>query len=399
LRDEYVFPETGEKFAAQIQARLTQGAYDAITDAHVFAQTLVADLYEVAIDLHLTVQYDPAWAERLAQPKPEGDAAPDFLRLVALRENNYGFRKVEQLAGNIGYIDLRMFIPSEYGGETAVAAMNWVANTDALIFDLRQNRGGNPSMIQLITSYLFPPEPKHLNSFYVRRANTSQQFWTLPHVPGRRMPDVPVYVLTSGRTGSAAEEFTYNLKNMRRATIVGETTIGAAHPTDFRAVGEGFVLGLPYGRAVNPITETNWEGVGVEPDIAVPAEDALKTAHLHALERLIAASPDEERTRRLQWDWQTVQSAYNPVLVDETILSRYVGEYGNREFRLENGAPVLKLKTHGTCYKLTPLTETLFAMDEGARIQLISEDGQMATTKMIVRYRDNPQETVIPRTE
>jgi C-terminal processing protease CtpA/Prc len=152
-------------------------------------------------------------------------------------------------------------------------------------------------MLQLLCSYLFGGESVHLNDLYWREGDRTQQFWTLPWVPGTRYgKDKPVYVLTSSRTFSAAEEFTYNLKNLKRATIVGETTGGGAHPGGVRRITDHFGIWLPNGRAINPITKTNWEGVGIEPHIKVPAEQALAAAHLDALQK-IRASATEQRHR------------------------------------------------------------------------------------------------------
>ena len=153
--------------------------------------------------------------------------------LAQLRRENFYFERVERLDGNVGYLDFRQFVDARLAGATAVAAMNFLSNCDAIIIDLRQNGGGEPSMIQLLTSYFFD-EPKHINSFYVRYSDSIEQFWTQAYVPGKKMPDVPLYVLTSSYTFSGAEEFTYNLKNLKRATIIGETTGGGAHPVSDR---------------------------------------------------------------------------------------------------------------------------------------------------------------------
>jgi C-terminal processing protease CtpA/Prc len=170
-----------------------------------------------------------------------------------------------------------MFADPQLCGATAAAAMNFLAGTRAIIFDLRANGGGDPAMVALLSSYLFA-EPTHLNDLWERKTGTTQQFWTLPYVPGRRMDGKPVYVLTSHRTFSGAEEFAYNLKNLKRATIVGEVTGGGAHPVSPHRIDDHFVIGVPFARAVNPISKTNWEGTGVEPDVKVAAADALDTA-------------------------------------------------------------------------------------------------------------------------
>lgn len=142
----------------------------------------------------------------------------------------------------------------------------------------RDNGGGSPGMVAFVSSYLFDKRT-HLNDLWTRRTKETKQFWTRDTVPGRRFGGTkPVYVLTSAHTFSGAEEFTYNLKNLKRATIIGEVTGGGAHPVAGHRIDEHFMIGVPFTRAINPITHTNWEGVGVKPDIAVPANEALETA-------------------------------------------------------------------------------------------------------------------------
>ena len=172
--------------------------------------------------------------------------------------------------------------------------MNFVANTDALIFDLRQNGGGDPVMVALICSYLFGDKPVHLNDLYWRKGDHTDEFWTKPNVAGKRYGDKDIYILTSSRTFSGAEEFSYNLKNLKRATIVGETTGGGAHPGGTVRLHEHFGVFVPIGRAISPITKTNWEGTGVEPDVKVSKEQALKTAYLMALNKQSERAKDED---------------------------------------------------------------------------------------------------------
>ena len=155
--------------------------------------------------------------------------------------------------------------------------MNFVAVSRALIVDLRENGGGSPAMVAYISSYLFDSRT-HLNNLWTRRTDRIDEFWTRD-VSGRRFGgEKPVYVLTSSRTFSGAEEFSYNLKSLKRATIIGETTGGGAHPVSGHAIGDHFMMGVPFARAINPITKTNWEGTGVAADVKVPAADALTTA-------------------------------------------------------------------------------------------------------------------------
>ena len=184
---------------------------------------------------------------------------------------------MEILEGNIGYLKFDFFADPDECGPTAIAAMNFLAHVDAIIFDLRENGGGDPRMVAFVSTYLFD-NPTHLNDLYDRKKDETTQYWTLPYVPGTRLADTPAFVLTSKGTFSGAEEFTYNLKNLKRATIIGETTGGGAHPVSGHRIDDHFMIGVPFARAVNPISKTNWEGTGVAPDVEAKAADALDVA-------------------------------------------------------------------------------------------------------------------------
>jgi hypothetical protein len=284
LNENYVFPDVAKKMDQAIRDRQHHNDYDSFSSAQKFAEKLGDDLREVSHDKHLRVMYI---ASTIPPEQPNHEPSKEDMerQRAFLARTNFGFEKVERMVGNVGYLDLRGFQPAAFVGDTAAAAMNFLANTEALIIDLRQNGGGDPATVALISSYLFGPEPVHLNDLYWRPSNETHQWWTLPYVPCKRLAGIDVYVLTSQRTFSAAEEFTYNLKNLKRATIVGETTGGGAHPGGPHRINDHFAVGVPSGRAINPISNTNWEGTGVEPDVKVPADRALKTAHLMALEK------------------------------------------------------------------------------------------------------------------
>jgi C-terminal processing protease CtpA/Prc len=191
---------------------------------------------------------------------------------------NCGFVKAEQLDGNIGYVKFNGFFDVDACGPTASAAMSFVAGTRALIVDLRDNGGGSPAMVSYIASYLFSTRT-HLNDIWDRGTGKTEEFWTRDDIPGRRFGgEKPVYVLTAARTFSGAEEFAYDLQTQKRATIVGEVTGGGAHPVGGRRIDEHFIIGVPGARAINPVTHTDWEGVGIQPDVKVPAADALDAA-------------------------------------------------------------------------------------------------------------------------
>ncbi|RXI96457.1 hypothetical protein DS745_22365 [Anaerobacillus alkaliphilus] len=279
LVKDYVFPELAKEIGIEIVSKLQNGDYDTINDAEAFSKALTDDIQTVSKDRHLRVTVTAE--EKVVENKvSEKEMMEEYYGIS--KANNYGFFKIERLPGNIGYIELRNFEDPTTAGETATHAMNFVANTEALIFDLRKNGGGSPGMVALLTTYLFE-QPVHLNNFYTRAGDRTIQSWTLPHVPGKRFVNKPVHILTSNYTFSAAEEFTYNLINLKRATVIGEVTGGGANPGAMQQLTKHFRAFIPTGRAINPITRTNWEGTGVQPDIETEKDKAFDCAYQLAL--------------------------------------------------------------------------------------------------------------------
>jgi len=283
LNEFYVSGETAKKMGDAVRTRQKKGEYDSVDDGDAFAKMLTDNFQEVSHDRHLRVEFSPARIpERPAGP-PDADAVARYRK--DMEKRNCGFDKVEILSGNVGYLKFDMFADPEICGATAVAAMNFLANVDAIIFDLRENGGGDPKMIALVSTYLFA-HPTHLNDLWERKSDTTSQYWTLPYVPGKLLDEKPAYVLTSKQTFSGAEEFSYNLKNLGRATLVGETTGGGAHPVSGHRIDDHFMIGVPFAKAINPVSKTNWEGTGVEPDVKVNASDALAAAQKLVMEKL-----------------------------------------------------------------------------------------------------------------
>ncbi|GAA2752652.1 S41 family peptidase [Kitasatospora cinereorecta] len=272
----YVFPERTAAVETAIRRRLAEGAYEGL-DGPGLCERVTADLQEVCPDKHLRL----LWSEepQSMDEEPEELARARFAAYA--REQNYGVRRVEQLDGNIGYLDLRMIAPAELGGPAIAAAMQLLAGTAALVVDLRQCRGGSPEGVQLWCSHFFPGDEVHLNDIYERATDSTRQYWTLGHLAAPRYLDRPVAVLTSDVTFSGGEELAYNLQVLERAVLVGETTGGGAHPTARIAVAPHVTVTVPSARSINPVTGTNWEGVGVRPDVAVPADQALEAALKH----------------------------------------------------------------------------------------------------------------------
>jgi retinol-binding protein 3 len=283
LNETYVFPETAKKMAEAVRAHQQKGDYDAISDGDDFAKRLTDDFQAISHDKHLHMMFSPAalpdFDNQKPDPKREAEGHKEMERV------NCGFKKAEILEGNLGYLKFDFFADPGICGPTVVAAMNFLANVDAAIFDLRENGGGDPKMVAFVSSYLFA-ERTHLNDLWTRKGDVTEQYWTDPYVPGKRLDGKPIFVLTSKNTFSGGEEFTNNLKALKRATIVGETTGGGAHPVRGHRITEHFGIGVPFARAINPITHTNWEGTGVAPDEKVDASQALEVAIKLATERI-----------------------------------------------------------------------------------------------------------------
>ncbi len=330
IDQSYVYPEKGEACADRLREMLELGDLDE-QQGEVLAGMIRTALIDQTKDLHFNFQALPeGW-----QPPSSDDEAQQRRAPRA----PYGFRGVERLDGNVGYIDLRSFERADYIAETVESAMRLLQGSDAIIFDLRRNGGGDPNAVALITSYLYDPiEPVHLNSLYSRPDDTTTEYWTRDTIDSSlAMPDVPVYVLTSGFTFSAAEEFSYNLRNLKRATIIGETTGGGAHPVDRMlfhsdATDRFYALILPTSRAVSPITGTNWEGVGVEPHIACPADDALDQALLDAYSKALDAGNEQAR-----FGLANINARLNPIELSKNQLEAYAGNYTDREIMIKDG--------------------------------------------------------------
>jgi hypothetical protein len=300
LREGYVFPDVAQKMEKAVRDRAAAGAYDKIEDGEALAGELTKDLRAVSHDKHIRVSYS---AERLppdSQMSLNGPPPISEEERRRMARDNFGLSKLDILKGNIGLLEFRLLVSPEVAGDTYIAAMNYLANTDALIIDLRTCQGSmSPDAIPMLCSYFFA-KPTHLTDFYWRPDNSTRQFWTWAHVPGKRYLDKPIYLLTSHSTFSGAEELAYDLKQLKRATLIGETTGGGANGGGDRRADDHFTVWVPVGRAINPITKTNWEGVGVTPDVAVPAARALYQAHTTALQHLIATTDDKAWKERLK---------------------------------------------------------------------------------------------------
>jgi hypothetical protein len=377
LEDLYVIPETADEVQQMLRANLAAGHYDEDVAPAAFAAALTRDMYALTGDMHLRVSFGSDGGIAVCQPvKRELDNASGDAKII-VREGEEPIRRHEKnpgtgsdggifdgvggipeakiLPGNVGYVDIRLFVPRAQEEEVAVKAMETVSGADALIFDLRSCAGGTPDMVHFITSYLFPPEPMHLLTYY-RAHSEPDSAYTLAEIPGTRRPDVPVYLLISPFTGSGCEEFSYNLKHHGRAELIGETTAGAGHGGGVHALAAGFSAFIPDFRPVHPKTGGGWEGVGVIPTIECSSDKAPLLAHKMALERIlddggVEQERAEELTDLIRGLDEDLARADEPTVVDADALAEYAGAYEYRFITLEDdglylqrtGGPKLKM--------------------------------------------------------
>lgn len=289
-----------------LRSRLRRGDYDAITAHQELANVLTEHLVSDGQDAHFIVIYSAQPVPR-NMPLPWEPASPEVEKFRAGREERrrrmalreaYGIARVERLDGNVGYLRLTSFPEPKYAAEAAASAMRLLSATDALIIDLRGNGGGDNQLVALYLGWLLPERTHVLDTVWKGRPR--EQLHTPASPPAGRYGDKEVYVLTDRGTFSAAETLAYDLQARKRARVVGETTQGGANPGVALPVDEHFVVGVPMGQTVHALTKTNWEGVGVKPDLAAPAEDALRTAQVAALTALAKRTEDAVQVQEVR---------------------------------------------------------------------------------------------------
>jgi hypothetical protein len=289
----YVVPAGAQSAVRRLRSATQAGDYDGLVSARKFAERITSDLRSATHDRHIALYFDP---------EVKHASAPGGSTIAPREHYNYGFNKLERLSGNVGYLELRSFANLQDAKETASTFLSALGNFDSIIIDLRQNGGGNTPMIAYVASYFLGPKPVHLTSMYWRDENRAIEVLTSESVAGRRSLDRDLFLLVGPSTFSAAEDFCYALQQLKRATLVGERTGGGAHMgRGLQRLSPLFTAFIPVGESINPITKTNWENVGVEPDVKVPVERALLEAHLAALRKLLERERDpswQENLRR-----------------------------------------------------------------------------------------------------
>ena len=298
MHQHYVSPETAARVEARLRAQLQDGSYDQITSAREFARAVSKTLIETANDRHLRMRFFAEPLEFGFEPEDDPKAYKAEQAREALAESG-GVAKFERMAGNIGYLKIDYFPPAAYVADLYAAAMTLLNGTDALIIDLRDNRGGEPAAVALLESYFFA-QPTLMNKVFERRTGKTNEYWTRNDIKGPAYGvHKPVYILTSKFTFSGGEDLSYSMQAQKRATLVGETSGGGANPGEMRRVHPHFAAFVSDSRAINPITQTNWEGVGVVPHIATSREEALQRAYILAVQKLLETSTNPQQREGL----------------------------------------------------------------------------------------------------
>ena len=357
----YVFTEKAQVMSKYLHSQLTKGAYHDIKDPQVFARQISTDLQTACPDLHMNFRYDA----RLAQMGPPPMSGPnphlDSLRNADMATGNFGFTASEVLPGNAGYVKFNGFVDvSPSAVQTVTAAFRFVQHTKALIIDLRENHGGSPAMVKQVLSYFFP-EKTRVNDIIVPNKRDTAKGWTDPTSTDGTILRMPVYVLTSTQTVSAAEDFAYAMQATKRGTIAGEKTAGGSHPTGPVFLGHGFVAGIPFAHTYNIHTGTEWEGTGVIPDIAVKADASL-------VDITLSLFPNS---------WYANQQKATDQPVQPAAVEAYLGTYeGGLKFYVKEGALYCENPERGgQVFKLRYISPGFFQLDENVQVKFGQHQG------------------------
>ena len=358
----YVDADTGRLIAARLRDRLRAGVYDTIPDGTRLARLLTADLRAVNGDLHMSVTYAPG-----SSVGPFGAAVANAERL-----RHFALGRLDVLPGNVGYMEVTGFSSDDRAKDAIVGALRYLETTDAMIIDVRRNNGGSPALVNFLLSHFTGPDTlpaivSRVRGLQPGSIRSSTQY-TLAAVPGPRRPDVPLFVLTSRGSLSAAEGFAFVAQNLKRATIVGDRTGGAGHNVTFMASGHGFQTTISFSRVSDPRTGREWERVGVQPDVQADAATALDAAHGRALEA-IAATADAGRQRQLRLIAETVEARLHPRAVPASTLARYAGVYeGNRRVTVSGTRLLYETSIGVVPEPLLALSDSTFALASQARL-------------------------------
>lgn len=273
IEDFYIYPEVAKKNREYLYKQYEAGYFIKFKDNKNFAKALTEVVQSVNKDKHMRIMANKAY--KTPENTLERKAEQRMDQINNYRNYNHGFKELKLFEENVAYLDLRGFASFERAKEIADAYMKLISQADSVIIDLTKNGGGDPAMVQYLCSYFFD-QKLHLNSLYYRDGNRTDEYWTLDEVGGQKMDDIPLFIMISSHTFSGAEEFSYNMQTQKRAILVGQTSGGGANPGKTKGINENLSVFIPMGKAINPITKTSWEGVGVRPDISTKNQDTFQ---------------------------------------------------------------------------------------------------------------------------
>ena len=388
LQRFYILPDKAALMGKQLQHQFKQGRYSRLTNPHQLADQLGQDLQAVQADGHLFIRYDPELAKALQEVNPIRRRTDDSLALLNAADQNFGLNRVEILDGNIGYLPVYSFTSFvERARPAFTAALRFLSQTRAIILDMRFNGGGSPEMVSQLGSYFFSVRTP-FTTIENRIRDSTFVYWADPSKADHLHLTMPVYILTSRSTFSAAEDFSYSMQQAKRAIVVGDTTGGGAHPAGPFQLGQGFLINLPFAQSINPYSKTNWEGIGVRPDIAVKSDLALEKAQELILQQAMAEASTDGQHRKLQWAIHELKARQKQFIVPVEALGRYTGDFNGLLVYEEAGKLWCKNTGRGDqITQLQPIMADWFTLNEQVHFQFISEPaGGISGLKM--HWRD-----------
>lgn len=383
----YPQKEIASRVTNGLNSNISSGKYKKIDSPAIFASMITSDMEMLSNDKHLDLLFDPDMVSEMKAQKEKGiENTYTASQVETYRLNNYGFTTLKVMEGNVGYLDLQVFFSAKYAGDTAVAAMSFFSNCDALIIDLKNNGGGWDCMVNLLLSYFINPEEEAVMKI-IRSTidNTYYSSMSLAYIPGKKMDTIPVYILTSGSTASAAEAFVFRMKQLnKRVRVVGATTAGAENPVDFQILDKNFILQIPCYQVIYSKAKGGWEGIGIKPDIPVNPHDALEMAYLAALKKLKTSTKNKKQLDRYQWAIESLEAKRTALKLKKSILLAYIGKYGDSSVIIEKGNLFYQYKKRSR-HKLIPISLDYFLV-EGAdhyRIRFLRTKNQSLILKVI----------------
>ena len=381
LNNNYVFPEKAKSISLFLQSQLNKNAYvPYLKNPQKLAEQIERDINQIHLDPHLHIQYDPGFVAQ-DYTKPSEEEINQSKKYW--KEQNYSFQKVEILPGNVGYLPFNGFVDDiESAKSTIYSALKFLANTSAIIVDLRENQGGSPEMVSQIESYFFK-EKTHMNDLINRSAKDTTIFYADPAKADGLTLEMPIYVITSHKTFSAAEDLSYGMQQAKRATIVGEITGGGAHPQMPFSIGQGFVSSIPFARSYNSITKTDWEGTGVIPDVRADAGKALlKAQELIFTEQLQKAKSEQEK-HKSEYYLRSLIPTKETKNIPLNLLNQFTGHYPDVTIYIDKNKLFSKNNHNRKVSELKHIANNLFVLEENAQIEYIKDiSGRYSSIKI-----------------